>query len=69
MSADLDTEQAVLAHSCQFYLKFNSNLSKKDHTAYPIPDEILMKITDFMLHIKNGSTIGKLKNEYPHGYI
>jgi hypothetical protein len=69
MSAGLDTEQASLAHSAQFYLKFNSNHAKKDHTAYPMPDEMLMKIKDFMLRIKDGSTIGKLKNEYPSGYI
>jgi hypothetical protein len=69
MSAGLDTEQAVLVYSAQFYLKFNSNLAEKDHTAYPMTDEMLMKITDFMLCIKDGSTVAKLKNEYPCSYI
>jgi hypothetical protein len=31
-------------------------------------DEMLMKIMDFMLCIKEGSTVGKLKNEHPRGY-
>ena len=49
-SAGLDTEQAIQAHYTQFYSKFNSNLADKDHTAYPMPDEMLMKITDFLLN-------------------
>jgi hypothetical protein len=68
-SAGLYTgEQAIQAHSAQFYSKFNSNLADKDYTAYPMPDEMLMKITNFMLHIKDGSTVGKLKKKHPHGY-
>jgi hypothetical protein len=67
MSAGQDTEQ-ILAHSAQFYSKFNSNLADKDHTAYPMPDEMVMKITDFMLRIKDGSTVGKLKNEHSRDY-
>jgi hypothetical protein len=30
---------------------------------------MLLKMMDFMLCIKDGSTFGKLKNEHPHGYI
>ena len=67
-SAGLDSgEQAIQAHSAQFYSKFNSNLADKDYNAYPMPDEMLMKITDFMPRIKDGSTVGKLKKEHPHG--
>ncbi len=62
MTAGQDTEQTIQAHYTQFYLKFNSNLADKDHTAYPLSDEMLMKITNFMLAIKDGSTVGKLKN-------
>ena len=57
----MDTEQAIQAHSTEFYSKFNSNLADKDHTAYPMPDEMLMKITDFLLQIKDSSTVGQLK--------
>ena len=69
MSSGQDTEQAIQAHSAHFYLKFNSNLAKKDHTVYPMSDEILMKITNFMIRIKDGSTVSKLKNDHPQGYI
>ena len=69
MTAGQDTEQTIQAHYTQFYLKFNSNLADKDHTAYPLSDEMLMKITNFMLAIKDGSTVGKLNNEYPRGYV
>jgi hypothetical protein len=62
-------EQAVVAHSDQFYLQFNSNLANKDHTAHPLPDETVMKITDFMQRIKDGSTVGDLRIEHPRGYI
>ena len=62
-------EQAVVAHSDQFYLQFNSNLANKDHTAHPLPDETVMKITDFMQRIKDGSTVGNLRIEHPRGYI
>ncbi len=68
LSAGLDTEQAVQAHSTDFYSKFNSNLADKDHTAYPMPDEMLMKITNFLLQIKDGSKVGQLKKEHPRGY-
>jgi hypothetical protein len=60
--------QTIQAHSAQFYSKFNSNLTNKDHTAYPMPDEMLMKITVFLLHIKDGSTVGQLKKKHPRGY-
>ena len=58
MSAGQETEQAIQAHYAQFYLKFNSNLADKDHTPYPMPDEMLTKIMDFMLLIK-GCSVGK----------
>ena len=67
-SAGLDTEQAIQAHSTQFYSKFNSNLANNDHTAYPMPDEMLIKITDFLLQIKDGSSVGQLKKEHPRDY-
>ena len=67
-AAGLDTEQAIQAYSTQFYSKFNSNLADKDHTAYPMPDEMLMKITNFLLHIKDGSTVGQFKKEHPRSY-
>jgi hypothetical protein len=67
-SAGVDTEQAIQAHSTQFYSQFNSNLADKDHTAYPMPDEMLIKITDFLLQIKDGSSVSQLKKEHPHGY-
>ncbi len=60
--------QTIQAHSAQFYSKFNSNLTNKDHTAYPMPDEMLIKITDFLLQIKDGSSVGQLKKEHPRGY-
>jgi hypothetical protein len=68
-SGGQDTEQAVVAHSVQFYLQFNSNLANKDHTAHPLPDETVMKVTDFMQCIKDGSTVGDLRIEHPRGYI
>jgi hypothetical protein len=33
-----------------------------------MPDEMLMKITAFLLQIKDGSTVGQLKKEHPRGY-
>ena len=64
-SPGVDAEQAIQAQSTQFYLRFNSNLADKDHPAYPMPDEMLMNITDFLLQIKDGSTVGQLKKEHP----
>ena len=70
MSAGQETDQAIQAHYAQFYLKLNSNFANKDHTAYPMPEgNVLTKITDFMLRIKGGSTVGKLKNDHPHRYM
>jgi hypothetical protein len=34
---------------------------------YLMLEEMLMRIENFMLYIKDGSTVAKLKNDYPHG--
>jgi hypothetical protein len=69
ISVGQDSEEAIIHYSSHLYSKLNEILSNKDHTAYPLSDEMHKKIIDFMVLIKEGSTVVELKSVYPCGYI
>jgi hypothetical protein len=69
ISVGQDSEEAIIHHSSHFYSKLNKILANKDHTAYPLSDEMHQKIIDFMVFIEEGSTDVELKTVYPRGYI
>jgi hypothetical protein len=38
-----DSDEAIIHHSSHFYSKLNKILANKDHTAYPLLNEITRK--------------------------
>ena len=57
-----DGAYSVEAHSLQFYKVLDTELAKKDLTAYPMKDELFHRIVTFVRLFRGGMSIVKLKN-------